>query len=111
MAQAKRRPKIQKPPILFQQTQAVIARIEAKLQGPLLAYWSSASGSVCQDDVVVMYDHCRTAFTKRENLGLFIKSAGGSGRAALRMVNLLRQYAPQLSALVPLECASAATMM
>ena len=111
MAQAKRRPKIQKPPVLFQQTQALIARIEAKLGGPLLAYWSSANGSVCQDDVVVMYDHCRTAFTKGEKLGLFIKSAGGSGRAALRMVNLLRQYAPRLSALVPLECASAATMM
>jgi hypothetical protein len=111
MAQAKRRPKIQKPPVLFQQTQALIARIEAKLGGPLLAYWSSANGSVCQDDVVVMYDHCRKAFTRGEKLGLFIKSAGGSGRAALRMVNLLRQYAPQLSALVPLECASAATMM
>ena len=111
MAQAKRRPKIQKPPVLFPQTQALIARIEAKLGGPFLAYWSSANGSVCQDDVVVMYDHCRNAFTKRENLALFIKSAGGSGRAALRMVNLLRQYAPTLSALVPLECASAATMM
>ena len=111
MAQAKRRPKIQKPPILFEQSQKLIARIEQKLGGPLLAYWSSANGSVCQDDVVVMYDHCRAAFTKGEPLHLFIKSAGGSGRAALRMVNLLRQYAPKLVALVPLEAASAATMM
>jgi serine dehydrogenase proteinase len=111
MAQAKRRPKIQKPPILFPQTQKLIARIEAKLGGPLLAYWSSANGSVCQDDVVVMHDHCRTAFTKNQPLALFIKSSGGSGRAALRIVNLLRQYAPRLTALVPLEAASAATMM
>jgi len=111
MAREKRRPKIVKPPILFAQSQKVIARIEAKLGGPFLAYWSSANGSVCQDDVVVMYDHCRRAFTKQLPLGLFIKSSGGSGRAALRMVNLLRQYAPRLSALVPLECASAATMM
>lgn len=111
MAQAKRRPKIVKPPILFTQTQKLITQIEEKLGGPLLAYWSSANGSVCQDDVVVMYDHCRKAFTNGQPLGLFIKSAGGSGRAALRMVNLLRQYAPKLSALVPLECASAATMM
>ena len=96
---AKRRPKIQKPPILFDQTQKIIARIEKKLGGPFLAYWSSANGSVCQDDVVVMYDHCRNGFTKSEPLGLFIKSAGGSGRAALRMVNLLRQYAPRLTAL------------
>jgi hypothetical protein len=111
MPREKRRPKIQKPPILFDQTQKIITRIEAKLGGPLLAYWSSANGSVCQDDVVVMYDHCRSAFTKNEPLGLFIKSAGGSGRAALRMVNLLRQYAPRVVALVPLEAASAATMM
>ena len=111
MAQGKRRPKVQKPPILFAQTQKVIERIEEELGGALLAYWSSANGSVCQDDVVVMYDHCRSAFTQKRPLFLFIKSAGGSGRAALLMVNLLRQYAPTLTALVPLECASAATMM
>lgn len=111
MPQAKRRPKIQKPPILFDESQALISRIEAKLGGPLLAYWSSGNGAVCQDDVVVMYEHCRQHLTGGAPLGLFIKSAGGSGRAALRIVNLLRQYAPHLVALVPLECASAATMM
>jgi hypothetical protein len=111
MPRAKSRPKIQKPPILFDRSQKLIARIEEKLGGPLLAYWSSANGSVCQDDVVVMHDHCRSAFTNDKPLGLFIKSAGGSGRAALRIVNLLRQYAPRLMALVPLEAASAATMM
>lgn len=111
MARAKRRPKIQKPPILFDRSQKIIVRIEQKLGGPLLSYWSSANGSVCQDDVVVMYDHCRRALTKNERLGLFIKSAGGSGRAALRIVNLLRQYTSRLTALVPLEAASAATMM
>jgi Serine dehydrogenase proteinase len=111
MASAKRRPKIQKPPLLFAQSQKIIARTEAKLGYPLLAYWSSNSGSVCQDDVIVMYDLCRSAAIKDRPLALFIKSSGGSGRAALRVINLLRQYAPRLTALVPLECASAATMM
>lgn len=111
MASAKRRPKIQKPPILFDQSQQLISRIEDKLNCPLLAYWSSASGSVCQDDVVVMYDLCRNAARQGEPLALFIKSSGGSGRAALRAINLLRQHASRLTALVPLECASAATMM
>lgn len=111
MAQAKRRPKIQKPPVLFAESQKLVARIEEKLGTPLLSYWSSASGSVCQDDVVVMYDHCRSVAMRDKPLGLFIKSSGGSGRAALRIINLLRQYTSRLSALVPLECASAATMM
>jgi hypothetical protein len=111
MAQAKRRPKVQKPPVLFAQSQKLVARIEEALGMPLLTYWSSASGSVCQDDVVVMHDLCRKAAATDKPLGLFIKSSGGSGRAALRIINLLRQYAPRLCALVPLECASAATMM
>lgn len=121
MASAKRRPKIQKPPVLFAESQKIIARIESQLGHPLLSYWSSNSGSVCQDDVVVMYDLCRSFRAPAQDasgrgeggapLGLFIKSSGGSGRAALRVINLLRQYAPRLTALVPLECASAATMM
>ena len=89
MAAAKRRPKIQKPPILFAESQKLIARIEAELGHPLLAYWSSNSGSVCQDDVVVMYDLCRNvkpAQAASAELGLFIKSSGGSGRAALRVM-------------------------
>lgn len=103
--------KIQKPPILFSKSQALIERIELALGMPLLAYWSSSSGSVCQDDVVVMYELCRRLHTQGQPLALFIKSSGGSGRAALRIIHLLRQYAPRLSALVTLECASAATMM
>ena len=41
----------------------------------------------------------------------FIASDGGNGQASLRLVNLLRQYRSRLIALVPLECASAATMI
>lgn len=111
MAKAKRRPKIQKPPILFAESQRVVAKIEKYLGSPLITYWSSSSGSVCQDDVVVMYDHCRNAALAGKPVNLFVKSSGGSGRAALRMIHLLRQYASGLNVLVPLECASAATMM
>jgi hypothetical protein len=48
---------------------------------------------------------------RQEIVYLFIKSDGGNGQASLRMVNLLRQYCDRLVALVPLECASAATMI
>ena len=47
----------------------------------------------------------------QDSLSLFIKSDGGDGTASLRIVNLLRRFAPELVALVPLECASAATMV
>ena len=40
----------------------------------------------------------------------FIKSDGGNGQASLRMVNLLRTYFKRVTALVPLNCESAATM-
>ena len=40
-----------------------------------------------------------------------MKSDGGSGLAALRIVNLLRQFTTRLTVLVPLECTSAATML
>ena len=111
MPKPKRRPKIQTPPVLFTESQKLIARIEAELGMPLLTYWSSANGSVCQDDVVVLYELCRDMPGTGQPLSLFIKSSGGSGRAALRITHLLRQYAPRVTALVPLECASAATMM
>jgi hypothetical protein len=42
---------------------------------------------------------------------LFIKSDGGTGRASLRIVNLIRQYCHELIVLIPIECASAATMI
>jgi hypothetical protein len=48
---------------------------------------------------------------KHETVYLFIKSSGGNGQASLRLANLLRQYCDRLIALVPLECASAATMI
>ena len=48
---------------------------------------------------------------KHDTIHLFIKSDGGSGQVSLRLVNLLRQHCRQLVALVPLECASAATMI
>ena len=48
---------------------------------------------------------------KVDRLSFFIKSDGGSGEVSLRMVNLLRQFVGRLTVLVPLECASAATML
>jgi hypothetical protein len=102
--------KINKPPILYPQTQKIIAQLEKKLDGAFIAYWSSGNGSVCHNDVAAFFEVLKTIGPQKK-LYLFIKSSGGNGQAALRIVNLLRQYATKITALIPLEAASAATMM
>lgn len=102
--------KVKQPPVLFDKTQAIIAKIAAQLGGPLISYWNNPMGSVCQNDVVALYEVLET-MGRSEKIYLFIKSGGGNGQSSLRLVNLLRKYCDQLVALVPLECASAATMI
>lgn len=102
--------KLNKPPVLFSKTQSIISKIERELGHTFIAYWNSPGGSVCQNDVIGLYGVLRK-LGHRDTIVLFIKSDGGSGQASLRMINLLRQYAGRLVAVVPLTCASAATMM
>jgi hypothetical protein len=102
--------KIKQPPVLFDDTQAIIRDVERLLGDTFLAYWNSSNGSVCGNDPVALYEILRK-IGPRERLFLFIKSDGGSGIASLRLVHLLRQYARRLTALIPLDCASAATML
>ncbi len=102
--------KIKQPPILFNKTQSLIAELTNLLGGPLITYWNNPKGAVCHSDVVALYELLEK-FGKQDTLYLFIKSDGGQGQAALRIVNLIRQYCRRLVALVPLECASAATMI
>lgn len=99
-----------KPPVLFSKTQEIINNITEELGAPLLVYWNSNGGSVCQNDVIVI-SHILKYIKKSDKIYLFIKSTGGSGQASLRMVHLLRQSFKKVIALLPLEAASAATML
>ena len=99
-----------KPPILFSKTQELISKITKQLDAPLLAYWNSNGGSVCQNDVIVLSDILKY-IDKCDKIYFFIKSSGGSGQASLRIVHLLRQSFKKVIALLPLEAASAATML
>jgi hypothetical protein len=103
-------PKIKQPPVLFKQTQAIVAEITLLLGGTLITYWNNPKGAICHNDVVALYEILEK-IGKQETLYVFVKSDGGNGQAALRMVNLLRQYCDHLVVLVPLVCASAATMI
>ncbi|MBF5003805.1 SDH family Clp fold serine proteinase [Diaphorobacter caeni] len=102
--------KIKQPPVLFKQTQAVINQVSALLGAPVVAYWNNPRGSVCHSDVVALYEVLKKV-GHHDTLYLFLKSDGGSGQVSTRLVNLLRQHCKNLVALVPLECASAATMI
>ncbi|GAB4579818.1 MAG: hypothetical protein Fur0022_25570 [Anaerolineales bacterium] len=102
--------KVKQPPVLFNKTQAILAKISDYLGNPFIAYWNNPKGSVCHNDVVALYEIVQK-LGKQETIYMFIKSGGGHGQAALRLVSLLRQYCQNLIVLVPLECASAATMI
>jgi hypothetical protein len=102
--------KIKQPPVLFDQTQAVLQQVSSLLGGPLISYWNNPRGSVCHNDVVALYETLGK-LGHQDTIYLFAKSDGGTGTAALRLVSLLRQYCRRLVVLVPLECASAATMI
>jgi hypothetical protein len=98
------------PPVLFHRTQAVLATLAQALGQTVLAYWNSYNGAIAASDVVSLYGVLQR-IGRQKRAALFLKSDGGSGEASLRMVNLLRQYVDDLTVLVPLECASAATML
>ncbi len=106
----KKTPIVKQPPVLFEKTQLLVEEIGHTLGGTIITYWNNPRGTVCSDDVVALHEILEHV-GKQEQIFLFIKSNGGNGRAALRIVNLLRQYCQRLTALVPLECASAATMV
>ena len=98
------------PPVLFNKTQAIIAEVNRKLGGTLVTYFNNPRGSVCHDDVLALFELLEK-IGHQKRIHLFIKSSGGNGQASLRLVNLLRQYCEEVVAVVPLECASAATMI
>lgn len=104
------RKNVKQPPLLFDETQSIIAALEKQIGMKLFVYWTSDRGSVCDNDVVALYELLKH-IGPNEDIALFIKSNGGDVEASLRMVNLMREYNKRVHALIPLESASAATMI
>jgi hypothetical protein len=105
-----RQPPAGRTPVLTGETQAIFERFEKEIGLPLLAYWTSAGGSICQNDVMAM---SQLLDTRKPGpvVGLFLKSDGGNPEAALRLVHLLRSRYKRVILYAPFECASAATMV
>ena len=106
----RRRMRVKTPPLLFEKSQKVIERIQPHVQGTFLSYWMSTSGSVCDNDVLALHELLQEV-GPQPAITLFVKSDGGSGMAALRLVHLLRRYTRKLILAAPLNCASASTML
>ncbi len=71
--------KIKQPPVLFSQTQEIIQRLAGLLDGVLITYWNSPSGSVCDNDVVAVHQMLER-IGRVARLSLFIKSEGATAR-------------------------------
>lgn len=101
---------IKQPPILFDKTQEIIKQAEKLLGKKLIVYWTSYNGSVCDNDVIVLHNLFKK-IGKNEDIAIFIKSSGGNIETALRIVNIIRTYNKKVTALIPLESASSATLI
>lgn len=101
---------IKKPPLLFKKTQKVLTDLAESLDGDFLSYWISSSGNMVEEDVTALFK-ILSQQKQHDTLFFYVKSDGGSGQAALRMIHLLRSHYSKIIALVPLDCASAATML
>lgn len=100
---------VAKPPVLFKQTQNLIKEINKNIDGEFLAYYNSNAGNVCGTDSRIIYSILQNKKIKK--LNFMITSDGGSGIAALKIINVLRNFCDEISVLIPSNCASAATMM
>lgn len=96
--------------IFAEQTQGKIKALESRLKTPVVVYWTSTRGSVCQNDVTAM-SRLLSRSKRQRRVSLFLKSSGGDPEAALRLVHLLRQHFDHITLLAPFACASAATMV
>ena len=107
---SKTKSKIQRPPILTAKTQTLVIALQDKMKLPVLVYWVSTGGSICQNDVIAT-SKLLGPTRRQSKVALFLKSDGGNPEAALRFVHLLRQKFDRITLLAPFECASAATMV
>ena len=107
---APKRPPIVKPPVLFDETQAALAAAETQLGQPLIVYWISTAGSVTHGSVEALYrlfSHLGRATAWRSSSS----PRGAKGPRRCASSTWSGRYTDRLTVLIPLDCASAATMI
>ncbi len=101
---------IKKSPLLFEESQEIIRNLKKFYGGGVLTYWIPKWIAMDQNQVYAVNKILQDQVAS-DKLFVFLKSYGGSGEAALRAVHLFRHYYKEITILVPLECASAATIL
>lgn len=91
-------------------TQPLIAQLERQIGGPVLTFWCSDRIPIHGEHVEIV-GHMLREMGPSRHLYLALKSTGGNGEAALRLVHLLRSFCDELTVLVPSVAASAATLL
>lgn len=99
-----------KAKILTDRTQKIVRKLQERLRRPVIVYWISNRGSICQNDIMAMA-RLLEDMPRKPKVSLFLKSEGGDPEAALRFVHLLRERFGHVALLAPFVCASAATMV
>jgi hypothetical protein len=78
-------PRIKEPPVLYESTQSDVAKLARLFGGPVIAYWNNPRGAVCHNDVLALYSVLEK-LGYHDTVYLFVKSGGGTGQVALRLV-------------------------
>ncbi len=77
----------------------------------MIAYWGAANTNICDNDVVVLHELLKRR-GRMKRLGFVIKSGGGFVVSALKdRASAAPVCRREVVALLPLECASAATIV
>jgi ATP-dependent protease ClpP protease subunit len=93
---------------MWEQTQAILSKIEQKLGGKVVSYYTT--GSIVADDVKYFYAHLKD-IGYQDKLFFVLKSEGGDGKSAYRIASMLRNFCNELTIVIPEQAASAATML
>lgn len=102
------KPQFKSPPIMWEQTQDVLSKMETKLGGKVISYFTS--NSIVSDDVKYFHAHLKN-IGFQDRLFFVVVSPGGDGMSAYRIAYLLRNYCRELVLVLPEKAASAATML
>ncbi|MDO8551246.1 MAG: hypothetical protein Q7S03_01005 [bacterium] len=101
---------IKYPPLLLDKSQTILLDLEQKLGTKLLVYYTNHDSRITDEDVQFFFSHVRE-LPAESSLCLILISPGGSGTAAWRIANLLKNYCHNLTVIIPSQCASAATLL
>lgn len=102
--------KIIYPPVLWNETQELLKKIENKISGRVISYFTGSNSRIHTEDVKYFYSHLKQ-IGKQETIYFILVSNGGSGEGAWRIATLLRNYCNKLVIILPEVAASAATIL